>query len=318
MDGFNNKLEDKMLKSEFKNVPELSEKMLVDLINGLEVSSGQIKYRDQQDGFSRFIGFCDGSNRRRDSIISMQHQHSLENLTSWAIELTRDGRHTTETLMSVINTLNDVRKTLNDTIMFSVENRHIIEHQENKLQTLSNYISNKISTLESEVRRVEIKTDAHLHLTSVTEGWKSGRLFYGYPLIVQTCLVLHELYHGHQAGHILFSEKKYIKTVIDTTVNVLYGHFNIKNNTYHSIRNWLKEYNNSWESISNNIETPLRKEVTCYLFGNNENKPIQKLLSDYTLSSKFPDGVENDYKRRESGMYDTPQLIETILNEVGT
>src|SRR5262245_27579121 len=98
-----------MLDEQIKSLPHLSERMLLDLVNGLEVVESHLRFRNERANFKRLLAFFAGSDQRLQQLIDQTMLVSLCSLLFWVGELTDSGRVTNQALTIVATRLTETR-----------------------------------------------------------------------------------------------------------------------------------------------------------------------------------------------------------------
>ena len=200
------------LARELGRVPHLSEKMLVDLVDGTETARDLIQDQKNQGLFGQLWGTLDGSNRRRDVIIKEQTQASIEALTSFAFDLTDSLRLTQESLMRVAEKLSATRK---DLLYVARESRVGLESLQVRLGELDQRISVRLQSAEERLNAIE----DNIEIDQLTKAWLSGRYYGGYPLPAQVAFVIDDLMRGER-GRRIASNPGSRGYLLDSIINV--------------------------------------------------------------------------------------------------
>lgn len=204
------------LQDELDLVPHLKERMLIDLVNGLHVSSGMIDFKKEQGFVSRGFGFLDGSNRRREIMIQEQTQRSLEALSSWALELTE---HVFTDHNAIREIAGFVERNRNDILNVAREvlcHRHILFVLEQRIESFEQKMGVCISQLNERLGMLELRRA----IDDMIEGWRSDRLLKGYPAPIQAFFVMDAVLNG-EAGIRISEDKKTITYLCDRVISTL-------------------------------------------------------------------------------------------------
>lgn len=201
-----------LIACELGRVPHLSEKMLVDLVNGSETAQDLIRDEKNEGTFCRLFGALDGSNRRRDLIIKEQMQASIEALTSFAFDLTDSVRLTQENLKIVADKL---RETRDDLLCVAKSGRLALEQLQGRLLELDMRVSVQLQAAEDRLDKIEDK----IEIDQLIKAWESGRFYVGYPLPAQIAFVIDDLARG-QRGCRIASNSGISGYLLDSIINV--------------------------------------------------------------------------------------------------
>lgn len=296
------------ITEELKNIPHLSERMLVDLVNGLEVTEDLLKFKENQGGFSRFVGFIDGSNRRRQIMIEQNHQRSLESLTSWVLELTKNGTYTNKAITYIGDRLIETRKAVQQLMDLSMKNHSLVQEHEVKLKHLEEYIQNTREELGRRIEAVKNENDARYRIDEVVEAWKADAIYSGYPPYIQMLFVIQDLNRGDE-GHILFSNTRYKAHIFNIIINTLKYKYNIGKTDYRSLKMMLTSYCS--------VDSNLRRDITCYLCEATNGSLLLSSIRDYVESNAVPSWLEESQKQGKlSTFYQTDDFLNGITQAI--
>ena len=260
---------------ELANIPHLSEKMIVDLVNGHEVVDDLLQEKRLQGGLSRFMGCLDGSNRRRDDIIHQQTQRSLEVLTSWALDLTDCVRFTQENLILVAQKLQKTRSDLLDVARAVCVNDQQIKIIENALEALDFRISRRLIEAEKRLLTIEDKYE----IIELTEAWKSGRYYVGYPLPLQIAFVIDDLMRGERGCRILENTR--------TKGFLLDRIINYAREVCPQLVGKVMSLTDHWIPYAD-FDNETKRSVAAYGVLGEKDSYLHNVLSEYLASKDFP------------------------------
>jgi hypothetical protein len=290
---------------ELENVPHLKEKALLDLVNGLEVSRDLITYKRDQGLWSRMIGALDGSNRRREIIIQEQTQGSLETLTDWMLELTREARFSQEVLTKVADKLRETRCDLAALGKAIVDNRSAIAALDKRLAEVGRRMDCELEDVRSRVERVE----DHQAIQLVTERWESGRLFAGYPALVQGAFAVDDILRG-SLGRRVHADAELRGFLHDRVVNILRRQESIGQRNGSLERVWLPTVT---------CCDQVRREVAAFGLEAGDMAPLHRTLAAAVSTGEAPDWLER--AQIGDGMpvfYDCSDLVEDLMRETSS
>ncbi|MGB6297993.1 MAG: diguanylate cyclase regulator RdcB family protein [Rivularia sp. (in: cyanobacteria)] len=168
--------------------PQLSEKAIVDYINGLEVINDQVNVSKQiiRDGsfLNKILDSITGKNQQRQLIINQNTATSLEVISVWLQELECYKIDNDVVITHLTTKLCEVR---NATTHLSGK----ISEVDDRIVELQNKADLKFIQLNKRVHRVEAKN----HVDLVVTKWKNELWTY-YPVLASLFLCIDELYWG--------------------------------------------------------------------------------------------------------------------------
>lgn len=195
------------LQEESAQVPHLSERLLVDTVNGLDVLDDQLRYMSKQGLVSRCLGFFDGSNRRREIIIQQTQQQSMRGLLSWVEELTHNASITCEALSQTRKRLETTRGDLLQVARHSVHNRELIEENTERISHIEQRLDVEI---ETRLQALEIDNEINKKCTA----WQAGSLYANYPTLIQAAYVIDDLIRGARGHRICDEHRDYLYNAV--------------------------------------------------------------------------------------------------------
>ena len=191
--------------------PHLKDKMVVDLINGLEVVGDHIKVSESRHNLlNRFVDGVTGKGKQRQDLINKNLVEGLKTASIWLQKHESDFIQVNLALGTIGNKLLETRKGVMQ-VDFKVEalKDYVLDFEKvmkEKQQELGDYI-----------KCVDIRTRADAQMDREIDSWKAGNLKH-LPLPLQVFTVLDNLRNGSFA---LFMQKKATTTERNTYVEHL-------------------------------------------------------------------------------------------------
>ncbi|MEA5554403.1 diguanylate cyclase regulator RdcB family protein [Anabaena cylindrica UHCC 0172] len=180
----NNAILDKLTQDH----PQLSEKAIVDYINGLEVINDQISFNKQiinSDSFlNKLLDSITGKSQQRQLIINQNVATSLEVISVWLQEVECYRIDNDIVITRLTNKLSETRQGV-----MRLKGR--VSEIDDRLVQLQNKINLEFTKLNERVHR----TEAKIHVDLVFTKWKK-ELWLNYPPIVSLYLSIDELFWG--------------------------------------------------------------------------------------------------------------------------
>lgn len=155
--------------------PHLNDKMVVDLINGIEVIKDHNKVSESvsKSRVKRFMGAVSGSSRHRQDLINKNVTESLHVASKWL------QKHESDFLI-VNNSLSVITEKLLQTrqgVMQLDQKLNInVDQLRHAISELEEVTSQRSQQLHDYVRTVDIRTRAESHLLSEDKRWQAGKL----------------------------------------------------------------------------------------------------------------------------------------------
>ena len=196
----------RQLQSLQRRVPVVADKALINLVNGIQISSEAVRYRKSQGFFGRLMDQFSGRDRQRGllvegNLISGQaalHQWTLE--LSNSLEVSRVGLAVTQ-------------KSLEITQQSLLEARNVIRNQKENIDELKQFISNLSQSFEVSIRQLEVRMSAKEDFDKIVKAWVAGRTYSNLPWAVQIVLLAREIFSSSistyelQSGNLQYRQR---------------------------------------------------------------------------------------------------------------
>jgi hypothetical protein len=168
-----------------QRVPIVSDKVLVDLVNGIQVNDDLIRFRQNRGFIGRLFDGVTGSDRDRQILIDSNLNVGMKSLHQWVLALADNLRISNVALEITQTKLLETRNALRNHRQEIDLLKQITEH----LQIQLNNHEQRIYNLEQRVYRIETiqKIDV------IIAAWQSGRTYQGFYWAVQIAFVIREI-----------------------------------------------------------------------------------------------------------------------------
>lgn len=260
------------LESELDRIPQLSERMLVDLVNGLDVANEQISFKENQSFLPRLLSRFDGSSQQREKIIEQNFYESLEILSLWAKSLTSKGNFTNQALSFVSDKLRENSQELEK---FSADNREMIF-------SLEKVVENEIEILSQKIEHLEIKQQATIRINEVIQAWANNRYYIDYPPLIQAFLAIDDLSRG-EVGNLIYQDEQLHNIMLDGVSNQLKKIIDLPTSDFLPLVEWMSSFGMP--------RSPEDKEVIYYLIARKNRNNLPRFIAEYIDFEKIPDWV---------------------------
>ena len=173
--------------------PQLTEKALIDFVNGIEVIDDHIRFREtiNQNFGSRLWNDLTGQSHLRQQTIDQHVSGSLNAISNWLQFL----QHTQiESDLAITKVTKKLAETRSGVMRLNAKHNELAQ-QVNALMSEFDRLDSQYSTLAEKVRQVDNGRKAMLQLQAVFDKWKAGRLNH-YPVMLRLFLVFDELHWG--------------------------------------------------------------------------------------------------------------------------
>lgn len=173
--------------------PQLTEKALVDFVNGLEVTADHIRVQTKtnSDFFARtWSGLNDESALRQNTI----NQHVTESLNAVSIWLQNLQSQQIQSDLAIAKVGGKLLETRENLKRLAYKHQ-TLSHEVNGILIEIDLMKNKHDELSVEIERVDSGRLATQQIEAVFDKWNAGRLGH-FPMLARLFLVFDELYWG--------------------------------------------------------------------------------------------------------------------------
>lgn len=173
--------------------PQLTEKALVDFVNGLEVIDDHIRYRQLTDSHfaGRLLGFVSGESAKRQHAIDQNVAASLATVSTWLQCLQKQQLHSDLAVTKIAHKLSETRQGV-----MRLQARHEALRQDvDKLLLAMDDMDKNFCQLSLRIEQVNDGRLASQQMDAVFSKWQAGHLQH-FPVVARLFLVFDELYWG--------------------------------------------------------------------------------------------------------------------------
>ena len=173
------------LQEKESKIPIITDKILVDLVNSIQVNDDLISFRQKRGLFGQFFDNLTGADRKRQLAtdknvnVAMQSFHDL--------------------VLDIANNLNVSNNAISDINEKLIETRQAIRnHREeiNLLQDIFNQLKDKVEDHEHRILKLEqrvYRTEVQHRIEDAIAAWQSKRTYQGFHWAIQVAFVTREI-----------------------------------------------------------------------------------------------------------------------------
>lgn len=171
-------------------IPAARSKLLIDMVNSLDVADGQIRVAiERGNSFSsRLFDGLSGKAQRRGNAIAEHQQTSLRNV----IEVTKDLAQHVAQGHRVLSIVGDRLTTLEESL---ARVAHVVADQREAVHTLRVDMRNELARVDEGLARLDMHTAAQDQIQWVFSRWEAGG-WSALPLAGRCYVAMNELYWG--------------------------------------------------------------------------------------------------------------------------
>ena len=173
------------LKDLQQQVPIISDKALVDLVNGIQVNQDLIRFRQNRGFIGRLFDGITGSDRDRQILTDSNFNVGMQALHQWVLALSDNLRISNVALEITQTKLLEARNAIRN----HRQELDLLNQITDRLQIQLNNHEHRIHNLEQRVYRIETIQK----IDSIIAAWQSGRTYQGFHWSVQIAFVIREI-----------------------------------------------------------------------------------------------------------------------------
>ncbi len=172
-----------------KALPSLSQKLLVDFANGIDVARDHIRVEKSRSGFfSRLVDGFTGAGARRAVAVHESLVDGVEGALESFVRLTESVEASN---LAIVEVCDKVKELQRNTAILAARSKETSD----LLESLSRRVDERFRFLSAEIQRVDLEQSAHRHLCQVMNKWEAG-VFACFSPAGSLCAAMEELRWG--------------------------------------------------------------------------------------------------------------------------
>ena len=283
-----------------QKLPTLSDKVILDMVNGIEVSRDHIRVRANRGGFfQRAWDALTGKSHRRQQQIDQSLTEGLAAVSNYVQNLALHQVQSDRAMIRIAEILYETR----EGIIELVDSHKKLQHSVGILEHALADLKRKHQVLEEEVNRLGLRQSAAIHMNRVFDRWAAGA-FDEYPPLIQLMLALDELYWSPFSRYDA-TNPEFRNQVVDKVIIQLNRVTGRGPTELYTTRQWL----GSLDKVGN-----VKRDAFAYLL--NPGKSNRELLPITTVTVGLleqPAGVDVEHWLHQNGVTTLPHVLANKL-----
>lgn len=200
-----------------KRIPPVSDKALIDLVNGIQVNQNIISYRKSRGFVGQLLDNLTGKDRDRQLILDGNIIAGQQTLHNWVLELTDSLRISQLGLQVTQKSLLEARNAIRVNKNRLQDRERAIIDLARQLDRLAKQVDCRFKAIEARIHQLEIKLAANEDLDSIISAWEANRTYYKLPWLIQIVLLVKEIFSSAVIIYELKTQdtEKYRQLIID-------------------------------------------------------------------------------------------------------
>lgn len=177
-----------------RRVPIVSDKAIINLVNGIQVNRDLIRYQRQQGFFGRLFDKLAGVDAGRRILLDGNLIAGQQALYDWVMEFADSLRISQIALELTQNSLLEARGAIRKQKEILTTHQQDINILDDKLNKLTHRIESRIYQIEDRVRTLELSVAAQKDFEQIMTAWESRLTYSGLPWIIQVVMLVKEVF----------------------------------------------------------------------------------------------------------------------------
>ncbi|QYX33147.1 YjcZ-like family protein [Sphaerospermopsis torques-reginae] len=168
-----------------KKIPIITDKILVDLVNLIQVNDDLISFRQKQGLFEQFFDNLTGADRNRELAIDKNVNVAMQSLHSWVLDIANN-----------LNVSNNAIITIEEKL---IETRQAIRNQRQDINLLTDIVDqlkHRVDDHEHRILELEqrvYRTEVDVKIGKAIAAWQSKETYQGFHWAIQVAFVTREI-----------------------------------------------------------------------------------------------------------------------------
>ncbi|NEQ34848.1 MAG: hypothetical protein F6K40_00385 [Okeania sp. SIO3I5] len=182
-----------------RRVPLVSDKTLLALVNGIQISRGLVSYRKSQGFFGKLLDNLTGSDFKRQMLLEGNLVAGQEALHNWILELTDSVNISKVALYTTQNSLLEARNAIRNHRQELLNNQQQLIAFGEKFNQLATEVHGRVNELESRIKKLEIKSAARDDFERIFSSWSAKQTYTKLPWVFQVVFLVREVFSSSVA-----------------------------------------------------------------------------------------------------------------------
>lgn len=304
--------EERELRRLVEEIPVLQDKMIVDLVNGIEVTQDHIRVREERSKkiWSRIADSITGKSAARQQKIDQNLNEGLKTTMVWLENLQASQIQTDRALNYVTHKLAETRSGIVKLVDKHLELKSEVQQLDEKLNQLEERFLQQNRLMHEKIHSMDMRQNAMIQMNLEFDKWAGGAYAPFSPL-VQMFLVLENLSWGafgvYDAINPEFRESLYYKCAI-----LLKDHYRIPVVNNLSTVQWMLPLTHEREAHKEMLRYLLQDEAD-----NLQDLPLQAaILQVSELEASNPEAIKSILSGRSVPyVFQSKRLSERLMGE---
>jgi hypothetical protein len=173
-------------------IPIITDKILVDLVNSIQVNDDLISFRQKQGLFGQVFDSLTGADRNRQLAIDKNVNIAMQSFHSWVLDIANNLNVSNNAIITIEEKLIETRQAIRN----QRQDINLLQDDINLLQDIVNQLQYKVEDHEHRILKLEqrvYRTEVQHRIEDAIAAWQSKRTYQGFHWAIQVAFVTREI-----------------------------------------------------------------------------------------------------------------------------
>lgn len=179
-------------------IPIITDKIFVDLVNSIQVNDDLISFRQKQGLFGQFFDSLTGADRNRQLATDKNVNVAMQSLYSWVLDISNNLNVSNNAIVNIEERLVEIEEDLIEIEDKLIETRQVIRNHREEINLLKEMVNQLQSRVENHDHRIlsleqrADRKDVESKIINAIAAWQS-RTYQGFHWAIQVAFVTREI-----------------------------------------------------------------------------------------------------------------------------
>ncbi|UXE61838.1 MAG: YjcZ-like family protein [Woronichinia naegeliana WA131] len=180
-------------------IPIITDKILVDLVNSIQVNDNLISFRQKRGLFGQFLDNLTGADRKRQIATDKNVNVAMQSLCSWVLDISNNLNVSNNAIVNIEERLAEIEEDLIEIEDKLIETRQVIRNHREEINLLKEMVNQLQSRVENHDHRIlsleqrADRKDVEIKIINAIAAWHSERTYKDFHWAIQVAFVTREI-----------------------------------------------------------------------------------------------------------------------------
>jgi hypothetical protein len=187
------------LQKKESEIPIISDKILTDIVNLIQVNDDLISFRQKQGLFGQVFDGLIGADRKRQIAIDKNVNVAMQSLCSWVLDISNNLNVSNNAIVNIEERLVEIEEDLIEIEDKLIETRQVIRNHREEINLLKEMVNQLQSRVENHDHRIlsleqrADRKDVEIKIINAIAAWHSERTYKDFHWAIQVAFVTREI-----------------------------------------------------------------------------------------------------------------------------